>query len=117
MVAGWRVFGKGEAIAEERDRNSPAVGGAVFTHTIGAVTPTQGAAASTAPRRTAIAGVPIAAPANDPHGPVTASTRRETVFQSAATSSPGTSPAKVSRARGIGSRFRAAPARAMEKFT
>lgn len=118
MVSGWRVFGKAEAAAEEDARSGSPTTFETRSIAVGHAATSQGSAAtSPAPRRVAVAGVPVTVPANDPHGPAPASTRREALTRSGEQQSTGSARPMISRARGIGSRFRAAPVRAMEKIT
>ena len=78
----------------------------------------KGRAATGAPSREIRLGRSTPAAANDA-GPGGGSRRRETKVVSSTTTAAAASAAAhppLSRARGIGSRFRAAPARSLEKF-
>src|SRR5690606_18409188 len=116
MVAGWRVFGlagaapaDGDARAGSGARPAPASLAAASVH---AEAP-RGAAP--APSREIRLARPAPAAANDT-APSGQATRRGAQIAAGAASSAGPSAnASLSRARGIGSRFRAPPAR-MEKL-
>jgi type IV secretion system protein VirB6 len=115
MVAGWRVFGLVDAAPRDQREPAPAVAQQI------AVEQRQAAAAQSAapaPRRLAVAGNHTVV-ANDV-GEAPAAAARETRIV-AATASGGAQLAPLqsgaSRARGIGSRFRAPTSRPMEKFT
>jgi type IV secretion system protein VirB6 len=119
MVAGWRVFGLTGSVMLEGDARTPATANPV-TAPIPAVAPAsgQGRAATGAPSREIRLARGAPAAANDA-GPAGGTGRRDTkVVASVATASAGsvTGHSPLSRARGIGSRFRAAPARSLEKF-
>jgi type IV secretion system protein VirB6 len=115
MVAGWSVFGlTGTPAGETR--------GGGFAPAIAAPAPSaaiaeQVRAATPGPsREIRLAQSPTAA--NDA-GPAPAAGRRQSrivaaTAHSAGAPAPGSAP--LSRARGIGSRFRPAPARSMEKL-
>ncbi|QZH75776.1 MAG: type IV secretion system protein [Erythrobacter sp.] len=119
MVSGWTVFGF--ANNERADERAPAP--AVAANVYNAPAPTAAATsarervaqAATAPSRgIRVSGATLMA-AND-SGP--ASTNRETRIvsgPSGAGSAPGNSASPISRARGIGSRFKSAPIRSTEK--
>jgi type IV secretion system protein VirB6 len=118
MVAGWEVFG----LASPRERASDARPAPAATQ----VAVAQPAAASTATDTARIAAsaaardirlTPTLAAANDAGRTGTGSTRRETriIGGGVVAPAPGAD-FQPSRARGIGSRFRAPPARSMEKF-
>lgn len=119
MVSGWSVFGLTGTVAIEggsRDGNAPAP--AVMPQPALARAAEQARASAAAPSREIRLARAAPAAANDV-GPAAAGGRRETrVVGGPATSAGGSasSPSPVSRARGIGSRFRAAPARSLEKF-
>jgi type IV secretion system protein VirB6 len=119
MVAGWSVFGLTGTVAIEgggRDSSAPAP--AVVPAPALTLAAEQARANATAPSREIRLARSAPAAANDA-GPAGSGGRRETkVIGSAAVSTGGsvTSSSPVSRARGIGSRFRAAPARSLEKF-
>ncbi|WP_126173707.1 type IV secretion system protein [Altericroceibacterium xinjiangense] len=112
MVAGWRVFGLAGSERDSGRADSPA-----RTQVERTVAPApraeiiQGALASS--RQIRLASIPASTPANDT---APASVRRETkVIGTAASAAPNPiQPGAVSRAHGIGSRFRAAPARSTE---
>ena len=119
MVAGWSVFGLTGTVAIEGDSRSS---GAPAPHA--APAPALAAAAgqarmaATAPSREIRVTPSAPAAANDP-GHAGGGSRRETkVVASVATSSGGAASGNspLSRTRGIGSRFRATPARSLEKF-
>ncbi len=115
MVGNWTVFGLiGESGRDGRD--TAAAGGEARAFAAAAhVQQTDGAAAPAPSRRIAISGVAAGIAANDasPGG----STHRETRILGTADAGRAQSPSSTkSRARGIGSRFRAAPARQTEKF-
>lgn len=115
MVAGWSVFGLAGRSASERDAGGSATPRPAISQSAAAVAVdrTRGAA----PARSREIRIPANAPAaaND-HGGAT--TRRETRIVGAAGGhgSSSTSTQFVSRARGVGSRFRAAPSRHSEKL-
>ncbi len=119
MVAGWSVFGLTGTVAIEggsRDGGAPASAAAPAPAM--AIAAEQARVAATAPSREIRLSRSAPAAANDT-GAAGGGSRREpkvigSVALSAGSSAPSTSP--VSRARGIGSRFRAAPARSLEKF-
>jgi len=113
MVGGWRVFG----MAGDRERH----GGSPSVSPLAApVLPARGArplqtanGVAGGPRRIDVAGVQATA-ANDTNG-AAAAARETRIF--AADGGRGSPPHPgISRARGIGSRFRAPPPRPMEKF-
>jgi type IV secretion system protein VirB6 len=114
MVGNWTVFG---LIGESgRDaRNAPASGGdtraTIATHT----QPASGGAAPAPSRRIAISGFAAGIAANDAN-PGSVTHRETRILGSTNTVRAQSSSSTTSRARGIGSRFRAAPARQTEKF-
>jgi type IV secretion system protein VirB6 len=119
MVAGWSVFGLTGTVAIEGDSRSS---GAPAPHAAPAPALAAAAAqarmAATAPSREIRVTPSAPAAANDP-GHAGGGGRRETkVVASVATSSGGSASGNspLSRTRGIGSRFRATPARSLEKF-
>jgi len=118
MVAGWSVFGLTGTVAIEGDgRGNAAPGPMAAPVPALAIAAEQARAAATAPSREIRLARAAPAAANDAGS--AGGARRETrvvnsVATAAAGSAAGNSP--VSRARGIGSRFRAAPARSLEKF-
>ena len=112
MVAGWSVFGLAGPVAGEAGTRAAGAAPAVA-----AATASAGQARTAAPapaREIRLARAPRAA--NDAGVAEGAGERRIKVAATgtAAAAVAGSSP--LSRARGIGSRFRAAPARSMEKF-
>ncbi|HZF44797.1 MAG TPA: type IV secretion system protein [Sphingomonadaceae bacterium] len=117
MVGNWSVFGLASSGGREPADNAPAPSG----HT--APTPIEIAAAqgqgqvSPAPRRIAISPAVAGMAANDA-GPTTGGSThsRETRIVAADSAATGSLSSTPSRARGIGSRFRAAPVRSSEKF-
>ena len=114
MVAGWRVFGL--AGSASTDGDARAAGGArPAPASVAAPAPAEQArSAAPAPSREIRLARPAPAAANDT-APAGAATRRAAQVAAGAAASAGVSAnASLSRARGIGSRFRAAPAR-MEK--
>jgi type IV secretion system protein VirB6 len=119
MVAGWSVFGlTGTVAIEGGSRDSGPSASAAAPAPALALAAEQARASATAPSREIRLARAAPAAANDP-GPAGSGGRRETkVIGSVAMSADGsaTSNSPVSRARGIGSRFRAAPARSLEKF-
>ena len=113
MVGGWRVFGM--AGDPERHGGSPSVSPLAppVLPALGARPLQTANGVAGTPRRIDVAGVQATA-ANDTNGAAAAS-RETRIF--AADGGRGSLPhAGISRARGIGSRFRAPPARPMEKF-
>ncbi|MHA6318346.1 TrbL/VirB6 family protein [Altererythrobacter sp. CAU 1778] len=116
MVAGWSVFGL--ARGERMDR--PAAAPQIATNAPASVAPasTVTEQPSLAPqRRITLSGVSAPAAANDPSGGGShASHSRTTVISTGERQSAATRSAATSRARGIGSRFRAAPIRTTEKL-
>ena len=123
MVAGWEVFGLAagkDASPAPAPRAAPAPAanpGAVAVDRARAIAPAAAAASVAGSRRIDVSAVPVAAAANDAGG-TTHSTRRE--VKVLATSSGGVQQpsaiGSLSRAHGIGSRFRA-PNRPTEKLT
>jgi type IV secretion system protein VirB6 len=119
MVAGWSVFGLTGTIAIEggsRDSAAPTPGAMPAPALARAAE--QARSSATAPSREIRLARSAPSAAND-IGPAGSGTRRETrVIGGGVTSAAGSaaSNSPVSRARGIGSRFRAAPARSLEKF-
>jgi len=120
MVAGWSVFGLAGSRSESESAGAAAAPRALPPAASAAPQPDP-RNASPAPSRQIRMSSSAAAPlaANDP-GPAVASTRRETTIIAGAASASGGQPTSISRARGIGSRFRApastgTSARPMEK--
>lgn len=117
MVAGWRVFG---LAAEKGPRDERSV---VPVTTVTAAAASAGevsAGSGPAERRIPVTAFATAPAANDP-GMGGAGGRRETRIMTQPAASPGAQvppfdPLGVSRARGIGSRFRAPPPRLSEKM-
>jgi type IV secretion system protein VirB6 len=118
MVSGWSVFGlTGTVAIEGGSRDSGVPTPAVLPAPALASATGQARATAAAPSREIRLARAAPAAANDPG--TAGGTRRDTkVIGSVATSAVGTttSTSPVSRARGIGSRFRAAPQKSLEKF-
>lgn len=112
MVAGWRVFGLAAEQGADARGNAPSQASAPrqMAASPGQASPGQ----SASPARTiALSGIPATAAANDA---ASGGTRREVRFDSRGIGEVSTSrSASPSRAHGVGSRFRAAPARFTEK--
>lgn len=121
MVAGWTVFGL-EPVREEKDASAaaPAAAAAVAAASPALAQAQQASAYSAQARRIDISAAPTAAAANDAAG-AAAAAQRSTHVHAAASGGGQLAPltSGPSRAQGIGSRFRAAPpkalARSMEK--
>jgi len=118
MVAGWDVFGlvsrRSDVTTAKADTAAAqaVAGAAAAASAAGAV---RSSSQQPAPSRD-IKLAPVPPAANDP-GPAGAAGRREThLAGGVATATAQATNSSLSRARGIGSRFRAAPARSMEKF-
>jgi type IV secretion system protein VirB6 len=115
MVAGWRVFG---LVPDKADRDErPATPASVAVPA--AVPSTAAASAVPGDRRIPVAAFATAPAANDP-GAAGEGARRDTRVITSSAASAGAqvtplNPTGVSRARGIGSRFRAPPPRLSEK--
>ena len=109
MVAGWSVFGLAGGRGESDNAGASAAARAAPTAAASAAPlldpRTAGPAPSRQIRMSGAAAAPLAA-ANDA-GPAVASTQRETTIIAGAVGSTGAQSGSVSRARGIGSRFRA----------
>jgi type IV secretion system protein VirB6 len=122
MVAGWSVFGLAGGRADSEGTASSTAGRAAPVAAVAGSPLADARTTSPAPSRQIRMGGAATAPmaANDA-GPAVASTRRETTIIAGAMGSTGTQPSvATSRARGIGSRFRAPvstgkPPRPMEK--
>ena len=121
MVAGWSVFGLAGSRSESESAGAAAAPRALPPAASAAPQPDPRNASPAPSRQIRMSSSAAAAPlaANDA-GPVVASTRRETTIIAGAASASGGQPTSVSRARGIGSRFRApvttgTSARPMEK--
>ena len=117
IVAGWSVFGLSRSASDERD--AAVSQSTVRAAPISVAAPLAAEAASprASPARArrinlAATGAPVAA--NDA-GPTSAPGRRDTRLVASAAGQAAAAPSP-SRARGIGSRFRAASARPTEKF-
>jgi type IV secretion system protein VirB6 len=112
MVAGWSVFGLAGGTASARSETTTAGPSRVaFAPSAAAVAVDQARGAAPAPSRQIRMASP--APAND-HGGATV--RRETrIVGGASGHAAPTSTQFLSRARGVGSRFRAAPARVFRR--
>jgi type IV secretion system protein VirB6 len=119
MVAGWSVFGlTGTVAIEGGSRDTASTASAATPAPARAIAAEQARAAATTPSREIRLARNAPSAANDT-GPAGGGSRRETrVIGGAAGSAAGSaaSHSAGSRARGIGSRFRAAPARSLEKF-
>lgn len=115
MVSGWDVFGLARRDSEDGERMQAAA--AARAASTAAAPLVAEASASPPPSRDIRMARSAPVAANDA-APAAGATRRETqVIAGAAASQAATAGGQpVSRARGIGSRFRAAPARPMEKF-
>jgi type IV secretion system protein VirB6 len=119
MVAGWTVFGlaRGSARGADGDRGSSGAASRSAAVSAAAVSPAAAAetrAGSAGPSREIRLAQAAPVAANDA-GPATASGRREATIVTGAAASSGASNAPLSRTRGVGSRFRAPPARSLEK--
>lgn len=117
MVSGWTVFGLAGSTTGEGEARSAAP--AHVTPAAAAAAASAGQARSAAPansREIRLARTPLAA--NDAGGSNGAGGHRVKVVATGAPTAEGvaTGSAPLSRARGIGSRFRAPTARSMEKF-
>jgi type IV secretion system protein VirB6 len=117
MVSGWRVFGLADGAREASGSDStrqPPVVAQTTQQTSGQSAKSE--AGGSGQRRTAIAGVAMSPAANDQNGNA-GGTRRETRFyQSGSGNGSSSANAALSRARGIGSRFRATSNAKLEKF-
>jgi type IV secretion system protein VirB6 len=118
MVAGWNVFGLVGGRSDSEVSGSSSATPRPAPAMASALPVLDPRAASAAPsRQIRISGAGAVAPlaaANDSGPASTAATRRETTIIAGAIGSSGAQSSAVSRARGIGSRFRA-PTRPMEK--
>lgn len=115
MVSGWRVFG---LMPDARERTAPAAPAPAMVLPA-AQAPAPQAGGQAAERRIPVSSFAVAPPANDP-GATAGGGRRETrvIAREAASGPAQVAPLNtgaVSRARGIGSRFRAPPPRLSEK--
>jgi type IV secretion system protein VirB6 len=114
MVAGWSVFGLAGGASERSETASTGSSRPAYAQSAAAVAVDQARGAAPAPSRQIRMASPAPAPAND-HGGTTV--RRETrIVGGASGQTAPTSTQFLSRARGVGSRFRAAPARHPEKM-
>jgi type IV secretion system protein VirB6 len=114
MVAGWSVFGLAGGASERSETASAGASRPAYAQSAAAVAVDQARGAAPAPSRQIRMASPAPAPAND-HGGTTV--RRETrIVGGASGQTAPTSTQFLSRARGVGSRFRAAPARHPEKM-
>jgi type IV secretion system protein VirB6 len=110
MVSGWSVFGLAhKTSAEPPAAAAPATSRAIAAPTAGAAVDQARASAQASPRQIRLGSVPLAA-ANDADG-VTSGRRGIRVAGGGASEGPAASAQFQSRARSIGSRFRAAPPR------
>jgi type IV secretion system protein VirB6 len=114
MVGGWSVFGLSNSESESSSGDVRSAQPAVQMQAPAASTTASGSNQ----RRIAISGVPAAGAANDMGGAALASHRTSHVYAIAGdrSAAPMAASASRSRSRGIGSRFRAAPARSTEKI-
>jgi type IV secretion system protein VirB6 len=112
MVSGWTVFGlANKASAEPAGTASSATARAIAAPTAGAAVDQARATAQAPSRQIRLGSAPLAA-ANDADGAPSA--RRSTrIVGGGASDIPATSSQFQSRARGVGSRFRAAPSRSL----
>jgi type IV secretion system protein VirB6 len=120
MVAGWSVFGITGTVNLEGDTRSAGnqASAAAAPAYVAAATAAQARSATPAASRE-IRLARAAPPAANDAGPAAGGMRRGAKVVAGAFASPGAASATsspLSRARGIGSRFRAVPARSMEKF-
>lgn len=115
MVVGWSVFG-----LAGRDRDERGADMTAHRPAVAAAAPAGGATAPTGAgqRRIALPPVAAASAANDAVGAMAATHRTSHVYAIAGdrASVPLAASASSPRARGVGSRFRAAPARSTEKI-
>lgn len=116
MVSGWTVFGLAGSAATERQ--GVAASGARLAPPPPSAFAADAASGAPAPSRMREirAASPALIAANDSSGAAADGVRRETRFVAGAGASTAAAPAAPSRTRGIGNRFRPAPARSMEKF-
>lgn len=116
MVAGWSVFGLAAGAASERsDAGSAGPARQVYAPPAAAAAVDQARGSTPAPSRQIRIASPAPAPAND-HGGGTADRRETRIVGGAQGHGAPTSTQFLSRARGVGSRFRAAPVRHSEKL-
>jgi type IV secretion system protein VirB6 len=114
MVAGWSVFGLADGASERSETASAGSPRTAYAQSPAAVAVDQARGAAPAPSRQIRMASPAPAAAND-HGGT--SVRRETrIVGGTSGQAAPTSTQFLSRARGVGSRFRAAPIRHSEKL-
>ena len=114
MVAGWSVFGLAGGASERSETASAAPSRPAYAQAAAAVAVDQARGAAPAPSRQIRMASSAPAPANDHGGTMV---RRDTrIVDGASGQTAPTSTQFLSRARGVGSRFRAAPARHPEKM-
>ena len=111
MVAGWSVFGLAGSAADGESR-PVAAGSRSVAPSAAAPAPQAARAASPAPSRQIRTMPPLAVPPAANDAAPARSTHRETKVFATAPADTAQPTAPVSRARGIGSRFRSAPAQA-----
>ncbi|MDC0887275.1 type IV secretion system protein [Altererythrobacter sp.] len=116
MVAGWRVFGLVPEKEARGDTAAPAAAPPVMVPVAQSNAASAAPAATSSAQRIAVAAAAPMVAANDGGGPAGTSTR-ETRIISGASGSAQVSPitAAGSRTRGLGTRFKSAPARSTEK--
>jgi len=120
MVAGWTVFGLAGRDADKGESATAAAAAARGAATAAVAANSAGAAraASAAPsREIRMNATAVSSAANDRGGSGPISTRETRIIGAAASGTGGADQAAPSRARGIGSRFRAAPPRASKART
>lgn len=122
MVAGWSVFGLARNDELDRRASSPAPAAASpraapAAASASAAAPARTAAGSTTPGRDIRIAASAPVPANDTGPGNSSNVTRETriISGGSAANSGDQGPANSNRARGIGSRFKSAPARKSEK--
>lgn len=117
MVAGWRVFGTGGDAPRSEREQSPAPAAAQSRVAAGYPEPASAHAAAPAPgRRIAISGIQAGAAANDTTVSGGRVLTHEARYISTGAGQQAALQPGIARARGIGSRFRAAPPRLTEKL-
>ncbi|WP_347304182.1 type IV secretion system protein [Croceibacterium sp. TMG7-5b_MA50] len=114
MVAGWTVFGLANTKEDKGGAATAAAAARGAAAAVVAATPAEARTGAAPSREIRLAGAVLPAAANDRGGMSSSITRETRIVGGAGPSSAaGASPAAgPSRARGIGSRFRAAPPRA-----
>ncbi len=117
MVAGWSVFGLAKSGSDEGGQaNGPAAAPQAAPQFTNSTAQTRSATNSPAPARDIRVNSGAPAAANDTSGSGGATVTRETkIISGAASSASQPEKGTVSRARGIGSRFKSAPVRSTEK--